>query len=144
MDTYQVMYALCCFLQLMQHRSGSRHEMSEYSDDQLSHSAFEIIGLSRKGMSSVMLEQKLCGKSWLKICSSRWDCSLTPPPPLPNQKWKFNFAVTAVQPPPPPPPGGNWTGFAKKKFSFFSLRKSTEEKSLLPGKSVCWHRSQPI
>ena len=47
-----------------------------------------------------------------QICSSRWDCS--PPAPCP--------------PPPPPCEVANWTGFAKKKFSFFSLRKSTEKK----------------
>ena len=56
----------------------------------------ELIGLSHKGMSSVMFEQKLCGKSWLKICSSRWDCSPTPPPPprIRSGSWA---AVSAVQ-----------------------------------------------
>ena len=52
-----------------------------------------LVGLSRKGMSSVMLEQKLSGKSWLKICSSRWDCSLTPPR-IRSGSWA---AVSAVQ-----------------------------------------------
>ena len=32
---------------------------------------------------------------------------------------------TAVR---PPLEVGNWTGFVKKKFSFFSLRKLTEKK----------------
>ena len=35
-------------------------------------------------MSSVMLEQKLSGKSWLKICSSRWDCTHCSPHPPPR------------------------------------------------------------
>ena len=51
-----------------------------------------------------MLEQKLSGKSWLKSAAQ---------------------GGTAA---PPPPKVGNWTGFAKIKFSFFSLRKSTEKK----------------
>ena len=34
---------------------------------------------------------------------------------------------------PPPPQVGNWTGSMKKKFSFFSLRKSTE-KNFVTGK----------
>ena len=48
---------------------------------------------------------------------------------------------TAVR---PPLKVGNWTGFTKKKCLFFSLRKSTEKKFLSLGKSICWHRSQPI
>ena len=60
-------------------------------------------------MSSVMFEQKLSGKSWLKICSSRWTCS--PPPP-----------------PPPPPQVGNWTGFAKKDFHFFHSENQMKKK----------------
>ena len=144
-----------------------------------------MIGLSRKGMSSVMLEQKLSGKSWLKICSSRLDCS--PPPPWSSKldwireekififftqkiNWKKYFVTyywvqshtytkiwwsyvlklqwvqlkVGLQLNPPLPEVANWTGFVKKKFSFFSLRKSTEKNILSPGKSVCWHRRQPI
>ena len=53
--------------------------------------------------------------------------------PRSDEVMKFwdEAAVIAVRPPPPPPPPtkvGNWTGFVKKKISFFSLRKSTEKK----------------
>ena len=122
-----------------------------------------------------MLEQKLSGKSWLKICSSRLDCSQTPPCRKLDWICKENIFIffhsenqlkkifcyillsshtltlrsdevmklcveaamsaaqgwTAVKPPPPPLKVGNWTGFAKKTFSFFSLRKSTEKNILL-------------
>ena len=57
------------------------------------------------------------------------------------EKWAQNLQLkVGLQ----PPKVGNWTGFAKKKFSFFSFRKSTGKKILSPGKSVCQHRSQPI
>ena len=51
-----------------------------------------------------MQQQKLSGKSWLKICSSRWNCSPCPPPP---------------------PEVGNWTGFMKKKIYFFKKNLAT-------------------
>ena len=46
--------------------------------------------------------------------------------------------------PPPPPKVGNWTGFAKKNLFIFFTQKINWKKKLSPGKSVCWHRSQPI
>ena len=105
-----------------------------------------FVGLYHKGKSIVMHQQKLSGKSWLKICSLRWDCS--PPPQSRKLDWicKENITEyshtlilrsdevlcwscsvstaqggTAVNPPPP-------------KFSFFSLRKSTAKKNFVTSK----------
>ena len=58
-----------------------------------------------EGKSIAMHQQKLSGKSWLKICSSRWDCS----PPTP--------------PPPPPPPSKKLDWIHEKKFHFFFTQK---------------------
>ena len=130
-----------------------------------------------------MHQQKLGGKSWLKICSSRWDCSPPPPPQSRKLDWirkekififftqKINWGKkkklatyywiqshtytkiwwsyevlcwscsecssrwglqwvqlkVGLQ---SDAKVGNWTGFAKKNFSFFSLRQSTEKKAL--------------
>ena len=70
-----------------------------------------VIGLSRKGMSSVMRDAR-AETEWEKLAQ--------------NLQLKVG-----LQPPPPHPEVANWTGFAKKKFSFFSLRKSTKKKYLV-------------
>ena len=60
---------------------------------------------------SVMLEQKT---EWKKLAQ--------------NLQLKVGLPASPTSPPPPPLQVGNWTGFTKKKFSFFSFRKSTEKK----------------
>ena len=75
-------------------------------------------------------------KLWSSVLKLQWvqlkvglqlNCPLPPPPPTPH-----------------PPQSRKLDWIHKEEFSFFSPRKSTEKKFLSPGKSVCWHRGQPI
>ena len=111
-----------------------------------------LIGLSRKRMSSVMPEKKLCGKSWLKICSSRWDCSLTPHPRIRSGSWA---AVSAVQlgsdcsPTPPRIRSGSWAAVSAVQLcSDCSLTPPPQNQKWKLGCSECsstlqWLQSGP-
>ena len=47
------------------------------------------------------------------------------------EKLAQNLQLKVGLQPPPPPNVGNWTEFVKKKFPFFSLRKSTKRISYI-------------
>ena len=75
-------------------------------------------------------ENQLKKKNWLHI--TEYSHTLIPRSDE-GMKFCVEDAVSAAQggtAVEPPPQIGNWTGFMKKKFSFFSLRKSTEKKKL--------------